>query len=165
MITIYWHDKASLVSSADLRPLDVIEAMPGSKMTNRDPWAKEPLEIFGYVKGLAVVNMAGGIKEGDQVIDPLKAGYVGMHKSHRDFCGNEPLCLRVGEIKGAERFYTNPETFHSTARVLHDKDVDTLFHDLSEYLSRRSKKEYVFQTPEGRLYYLKEVLLGLREVV
>lgn len=163
----------------DVKAGQILEALPGAVATavkeESKPTKSSPTNVFGYVRGMLLDDITGPNRtyvQGDVLVErivPQGVGYVYCIAGLSEWAPKKnQVYMAIGELgnigniipNSGDIFYNLLET---KAVILPGSENEYLKERLLGFSRRRGQKDYVFESPDGHTYSLRDVLLFLKE--
>ena len=181
MIELTFLEQPKLTTYHNIKPGDVIEALPGASITSKDygPFVPpnqtmdDPTNVFGCVLGFTRSNTTDRSEDPalliPRIYPAIQTNYFPTRKSNLLWNGKgNDLLLVIGKISGIPERY--PERFEFPiceldfphCVVLFENELLSFIPELREYIARRENQKYVFKDSAGVTHSLTDILLQLQ---
>jgi hypothetical protein len=173
-LTLY--EKPELVTG--VRPGQILEALPGAEATQaiflQDPIQHSPTNVFGYVRGVLRTSHRLYGDQGTTLVErlvPFGELYMSekIHTNGRlsAWCPEDSaVYFAIGELADMQQSVYEekfPIDFMGESVTLSPEQIDTARDQLLRFMGERGQKDYVFLSPGGSEYSLKEIVFSLQE--
>ncbi len=188
-IELKLYERAVMSVKEDLKPGQVLEALPGADATLGSLYApspahrliaESPTNVFGYVRGFiqrhAIYNPALGTGIVEMLFHPFaeRCTYQWHGLLQYWTAGASNVFLVVGEIartkgridarsSGIKVSCGYVELLSGDSVMLNQQEFDALHWQAAAVFAERKRNDYFFVAPKGRAYSLQEILLSLVE--